>query len=96
MFDNPGQLLYDTVNRWLYVIDQGNNRVQTYNSRGESLRTWGGDGAGTLQFLEPSDIAYDQNAGWLYMVDTGTDRIQWMDVRGRFRGLKGSTGTGNE
>ena len=55
-----------------------------------------GDGAGTLQFLEPSDIAYDQNAGWLYMVDTGNDRIQWMDVRGRFRGLKGSTGTGDE
>jgi len=70
--------------------------AQTYNSRGEFLHTWGGDGAGILQFLEPSDIAYDQNAGWLYMVDTGTDRIQWMDVRGRVRGLKGSTGTGDE
>ena len=62
----------------------------------ESPYAHGRDGAGTLQFLEPSDIAYDQNAGWLYMVNTGPDRIQWMDVRGRFRGLKGSTGNGDE
>jgi DNA-binding beta-propeller fold protein YncE len=59
----------------VYVVDQGNNRVQEFSPTGVSLNRWGTQGTGSLQFNSPSDVAADPN-GTLYVSDSKNKRIE--------------------
>ena len=92
-FDRPVDVVRDRDEN-LYVVDQGNNRVQVLSRRGRFLREWGGRGFSTGSFDAPSAIAIDRSAGVLYVVDTGNHRVQKFDLNGKFLLSFGRLGSG--
>ena len=59
----------------VYVADQGNNRVQKFDSNGNFITKWGSEGSGDGQFNLPEGIAVD-SSGNVYIADTGNNRIE--------------------
>jgi sugar lactone lactonase YvrE len=59
----------------VYVVDQGNYRVEEFSSTGKCLKQWGGYGNGEYQFILPSGIAVDSN-GNIFVVDSGTNKVK--------------------
>ncbi|HEX6890805.1 MAG TPA: SMP-30/gluconolactonase/LRE family protein [Chryseolinea sp.] len=78
----------------IYVTDNGNDRVQKFNSSGEFITMWGTTGSGNGEFNNPTGIAVDGN-GDVYVCDTSPDRIQKFTSSGTFITTWGSFGTGN-
>lgn len=75
----------------LYVVDQGNARIQVFASNGRLRRAFGGFGAGPGRFVMPYGIATDR-AGAVYVTDAATNRILVFSAGGRFLRQFGSTG----
>ncbi len=75
-FDDPSGIALDQVRRVLYVVDQGNARVQAFDLAGHYLTQFGVPGAGNGQLDDPHGIAVDPRDGNVYVADTGNDRIQ--------------------
>ncbi|OYV96026.1 MAG: hypothetical protein B7Z62_08965, partial [Deltaproteobacteria bacterium 37-65-8] len=80
-FDRPVDLVRDRDEN-IYVVDQGNNRIQVLGRRGRYLREWGGRGFTPGYFDTPNAIAIDRAAGVLFVVDTGNHRVQKFDLKG--------------
>jgi sugar lactone lactonase YvrE len=85
----------------VYVADQGNARIQKFSADGAFIRSWGGNGSGTGQFLfNLEGIAVDA-AGNVYVTEVsgpngqGADRIQKFSSSGAFLTKWGSRGSGN-
>jgi tripartite motif-containing protein 71 len=81
-----------SVNKWLYLVDTGNDRVIKLGTGGHYLGSWGSPGTGPGQFQQPAGIAVDSR-GDVYVADTGNNRIQQFGAQGRFLtqwGTKGS------
>jgi len=84
---DPGQFAYprgvavDRSNR-VYVVDQGNDRVQVFTATGTFVRQWGGSGTGDGQFDSPTGIAVDGTTGDVWVADHGTSRIQRFSATG--------------
>ena len=57
------------------MVDEGNNRIQKFDSNGKFITKWGTIGSGDGQFEEPTGIALD-SSGNAYVVDRGNSRIQ--------------------
>ena len=57
------------------VADTGNKRILIYDSDGNFISQFGGQGAGAGQFDEPVGLAFDGD-GNLYVADTWNQRIQ--------------------
>lgn len=57
------------------VADTGNKRIVIYDSDGNFLSQFGGQGAGAGQFDEPVGLAFD-GGGNLYVADTWNQRVQ--------------------
>jgi tripartite motif-containing protein 71 len=76
----------------IYVIDEGNHRVQKFDSSGKFLMKWGGQGKGNGLFSSPRGIAVD-NSGNIYIVDR--DAVQKFTSEGEFlaRWEKGGGGS---
>jgi len=66
----------------LYVTEAWNNRVQVFDSDGNSLRQWGSLGFGPGQFIYPRGIDVDA-AGNVYVVDDA-GRVQKFDRLGTY------------
>ena len=80
LLQHPQSVTFDN-NGFMYVSDQGNNRVQQYwpNSlNGTMVAGQGGGGSNALNGLNnPTGIAVDNNSN-LYIADTGNHRLmQW-------------------
>ena len=82
----------------IYVVDQDNLRVQTFDADGRFVGIWGGDGGGYTfgtQFQQgPSGIATGAD-GLIYVADTWNHRIVVFDASGaviRQFGENGDTG----
>lgn len=58
----------------VYVVDQGNNRIQELSPDGRPLAQWGTQGKGSVQFDSPSDLAIGPD-GSIYVSDIGNKRI---------------------
>ncbi len=72
---NPQALAMDSAGH-LHVVDQGNNRVQVFDSSGAYLTTIGGSwGTNTGQLRAPAGIAID-SSGNVYVTDRTNSRIQ--------------------
>ena len=61
-FDRPVDLVRDREEN-IYVVDQGNNRVQVLDRRGRFLKEWGGRGFSPGFFDTPNAIAIDRAGG---------------------------------
>lgn len=70
----------------LYVLDQGNHRVQIFNAMLAPLGAFGGgsgDEAG--RFYYPNDLAFDYRRDELLVTDGNNDRIQVFTATGAFQ-----------
>jgi hypothetical protein len=80
--------------RYLYVADSGNNRIQVYDTLAQRWWSMGSAGTGAGQFNQPYGIDLD-SAGNLWVADAGNDRIQrWTAATGAWTVFGGVRGTG--
>ncbi|MGI8552869.1 MAG: Kelch repeat-containing protein, partial [Dehalococcoidia bacterium] len=82
----PGQFNYPVAvavdgSGNVYVADQGNDRIQKFDSQGNPLTAWGSQGSGPGQFNHPLHIGLDP-AGNVYVADVSNNRIQKFDSLG--------------
>lgn len=81
----PGAVLYpagiDVVGEKVYLVDQGNDRVQRYNMAGAVEAGWGSPGSELSQLRQPQDVAVDGNR--VYVTDRGNDRVMVYDTNGQ-------------
>ena len=78
----------------VYVVDQGNNRIQKFNSSGVYQSQFGTSGSGNGQFASPAGIAID-GSGNIWVVDKDNSRIQKFNSSGVYQSQFGTFGTGN-
>jgi tripartite motif-containing protein 71 len=81
-FDRPVDVVQDRDEN-VYVVDQGNNRVQVLDRRGNYVREWGGRGFSPGAFDNPVAIIVDKDSGNLFVVDKQNHRIQKFDTKGK-------------
>src|SRR6478752_4195364 len=94
-FQNVGHIVADSKTGNIFVVDQGNKRIQKFDSNGKFITKWGSLGTGNGQFNGTGGIATDANTGSVYVVDTDNNRVQKFDSNGKFITKWGSLGTGN-
>ncbi len=82
-FDRPVDVIEDRQEN-VYVLDQGNNRVQVLDRLGRYLRDWGSRGFAPRYFDTPTAIAADADVTRLFVVDTLNNRIQVFETDGTF------------
>ncbi len=92
-FDHPVDVVSDK-NENMYIVDQGNNRIQVLDRRGRFIREWGGRGFGKGSFDGPTTIVIDKNTNVLYVLDTGNNRVQKFDLNGKYLLEFGRLGSG--
>jgi len=96
---NPGGMVVDTENRFLYVVDTGADQVMVYDADSfKLLRTIGTAGKkhtltdpGT--FSLPTHVALDADAN-VYVTDTLNNRVEIFDADGEFISSFGKAGDG--
>jgi uncharacterized protein (TIGR03663 family) len=71
----------------VFVADTGNKRILAYDSTGNRLFVFGGDGNEPGKLVEPVGLAIDAETGTLYVADTGNRRIEAFDLEGRYRAV---------
>jgi hypothetical protein len=70
----------------LYVLDQGNHRVQIFNAMLEPVGVFGGgNGDEAGQFFYPNDLTYDDRGHRLLVTDGNNNRVQVFTADGTFR-----------
>ena len=69
----------------LYVADDGNCRIQKFDSNGNFIGEWGRKGSDKGEFKFPKGIAVDAS-GYVYVTDDENHRIQKFDSNGNFIG----------
>ncbi len=80
---------------YVYVVDQGNQRVQVFNNLNMYQYTIGiGWGSGNYQFMNPWGAAIN-GSGYLYVADTTNQRVQVFDRAGIYRYTIGGNGIGS-
>ncbi|MFY9797655.1 MAG: pentapeptide repeat-containing protein [Candidatus Nitrosopolaris sp.] len=90
-FNDPVGVAVDSAGN-VYVADEGNNRVQKFDSNGNFIATWGTSGSGNGQFNDPVDVAVD-SSGSLYVANKGNNCIQKFDSNGTFITSWGNSGS---
>lgn len=91
-FESPWGLVVSLDQLRVYVIDQGNNRIQWFDRNGEYISSVGVGGFGAGSFNAPFSIAASDNH--LFVSDMANNRIQDLDLDGRLIGLSGGFGSG--
>ncbi len=79
----------------VYVVDQGNYRVQEFGPLGNYITQWGSAGNGNGQFRFPYGIAVNSSGSTIYVVDTDNYRIEIFDQNGTYLNQWGSYGLSN-
>lgn len=62
----------------LFVVDNGNNRIQKFDNAGNFIILWGNFGAANANFHNPTGMACD-GKGDVWVVDTNNHRVQKFD-----------------
>jgi hypothetical protein len=96
---DPGQFTspegITTDGTYLYIVDQGNDRIQKFTKTGAYISKWGRSGSDPGEFQTPVGIHYNSVTGLLYVTDAGRDDVQEFTTDGAFIGSFGAPGTGN-
>ena len=80
-FQNPfGLTIYNGV---LYVVDQGNNRVQKFTLSGEYIGEFGSNGSGESQLSGPQGISHD-GKGNILVADSNSYKVKVFTTEGSF------------
>ena len=74
----------------MYVVDNGNHRIQKFANDGTFLTAWGTEGDGDGQFLRPIGIAVAD--GEVYVTDDAVPFVQVFDTAGTFLRKFGGAG----
>jgi sugar lactone lactonase YvrE len=80
-FFMPSAIAVDAAGN-LYVIDQGNHRVQKFGPDAKYLATYGRQGQGPGEFVYPESVAVDAK-GFIYVTDPNNQRIQVLTPDGK-------------
>ncbi|GAC1626613.1 MAG: hypothetical protein NVS4B2_06080 [Chloroflexota bacterium] len=80
-FEGPTGVSVDSRGN-VYVVDQGNNRVQKISSDGRPAGSYGSEGTGPDQFKTPTDVSVGLD-GKIYVADYGNSRIVVLAPGGR-------------
>jgi len=80
-FHFPYDIAFDSADN-MYILDEGNNRIQKFNPDGKYLATIGRRGQGPGEFQAPSSLDIDAE-GFLYVSELGTRRIQILTPEGK-------------
>lgn len=75
---------------FIYIVDNGNNRVQKFDLNGNFVAKWGTSGSGDGQFNNPQGIAINNSS--VFVADTSNSRVQIFDLEGNFINKFGSGG----
>ncbi|MFL5760209.1 MAG: 6-bladed beta-propeller [Thermomicrobiales bacterium] len=99
-FDQPRGIAVSPTDGSVYVVDSGNNRVESFNATGEFVGIWGGETGGNVSFAQtdaggPTGIATGPN-GLIYVCDTWNHRIVVLDSSGRKVNAFGEFGNTND
>ncbi len=78
----------------VWVVDEGNNRVEKFTASGTFVATYGTKGSGNLQFQGPWGIAINQATGNVYVADKGNSRIEELSSTGTYVAAFGTSGSG--
>jgi streptogramin lyase len=92
-FKHPAGVAEDSKGH-LWVLDQGNDRVEELNEGGEYLKEFGSKGSGSGQFSSPSALAVDAK-GNVWVIDTGNNRVEEFNEKGEYVKAFGSAGSGS-
>jgi hypothetical protein len=68
----------------LYVVDNGNDRIQELTPTGSFVTQWGSAGSALGQFSDPVKLGFAPN-GTVYVSDDGNSRIEAFDGSGNFQ-----------
>jgi DNA-binding beta-propeller fold protein YncE len=90
-FDYPVDIAVDSEEN-IYVIDQGNGRIQKFDKDGDFILKWGKRGAKEGEFKKPASIYIDSD-DMIYVVDSFNHRIQKFDTEGVFISSVGILGS---
>lgn len=78
----------------LFVVDNGNNRIQKFDNAGNFIILWGAFGSANGNFHNPTGVACDAK-GDVWVVDTNNHRVQKFDGKlGGYIMKFGSRGNG--
>jgi DNA-binding beta-propeller fold protein YncE len=83
-------LAVNPANGDIYVIDQGRQRIEWFDSGMHMKSSFGSRGSGNGQFMNPWDATIAN--GVLYVTDEQLNRVQAFDLSGNYLGQFGSTG----
>jgi RHS repeat-associated protein len=90
-FSHPSDVVV-APNGSLWVVDEGNNRVEQFSPTGTFIRAVGSTGSGNGQLKAPKAIAFTPN-GNFWIVDSGNNRLEEFSSAGSFLTTFGSAGT---
>jgi tripartite motif-containing protein 71 len=94
-FDTPVAVAVNQSTGDVYVVDQGNDRVQQFTATGTYIRSFGTSGTGDGQFSLPTAIAIHPTLYTVYVADATRDDVQIFSSAGTFITKLGSSGSGN-
>ena len=93
-FVEPTGVAVNPLNGNVVVPDEGNNRVEVFNEKGEYLSQFGSFGTGNGQFNQPRGVAVGLS-GTIWVLDTGNNRVDKFNEKGEYLSQFGTKGTGN-
>jgi tripartite motif-containing protein 71 len=84
-----------TDNTYLYVMDQGNDRVQKLTTTGYYIDKWGHAGDDPGEFQTGVGLCYNSVTGHIFVTDSTRDDVQEFTSDGAYVGVFGAAGTGD-
>jgi hypothetical protein len=82
--------------KWLYVTDTGSHQVKKFDTEGNYVLSWGGEGTDLGKFRHPSGIVTTTaEPSFVYVVDTSNNRVQKFTEDGIFVRAWGTKGSEN-
>jgi hypothetical protein len=84
-----------TDNTYLYVMDQGNDRVQKLTTTGYYIDKWGHAGDDPGEFQTGVGLCYNSVTGHVFVTDSTRDDVQEFTSDGAYVGVFGAAGTGD-